>query len=367
LELEAKKLQTKIRFLRECSSARSLLDESVVLSSPALSANAEPDLLESAKRLVLAQASMEKAQNVVADSDSADNQSPELLAAYKILDSIQASVRRQKVDLIGRAKSLWQASVTLAPGSLAVRGSDKSGLAVAYDILEVFAEDGSSALEAVLRKFVKTLHHDVFRPVLESHLAGKAQTSWVFSETEDRGSATNHYSNVVSASSSTKAKGPVHRLEWSREDDEILGTTTDQTELNQPSSLAAWKETIAFVHHVVTFVAVRVLLQRDPLCKVVGDRLFGKPGALPSALNLDALGLESCMIGNDNGLLMEPLVDAMSETCVPNYLKPSETDQLYSIPSCKMSSPSAFFPVKTRVSLSSRQLSNKSTSTIDVV
>jgi centromere/kinetochore protein ZW10 len=331
LELEAKKLQTKIRFLRECSSARSLLDESVVLSSPALSANAEPDLLESAKRLVLAQASMEKAQNVVADSDSADNQSPELLAAYKILDSIQASVRRQKVDLIGRAKSLWQASVTLAPGSLAVRGSDKSGLAVAYDILEVFAEDGSSALEAVLRKFVKTLHHDVFRPVLESHLAGKAQTSWVFSETEDRGSATNHYSNVVSASSSTKAKGPVHRLEWSREDDEILGTTTDQTELNQPSSLAAWKETIAFVHHVVTFVAVRVLLQRDSLCKVVGDRLFGKPGALPSALNLDALGLESCMIGNDNGLLMEPLVDAMSETCVPNYLKPSETDQLYSM------------------------------------
>jgi centromere/kinetochore protein ZW10 len=329
VENETKQLQTKILFLHECSNSRSLLDQSVVSSSPDLAANAEPDLLQATKLLVQAQKSLDKAQQIFQEANSQAKESPALMAAYTITDSIQASVRRQKVDLIGRAKSLWQASVTLGPGSLAVReGSDQSGLVAAYDILETFAEDGSSALETVLRKFAKTLHHDVFRSLLQSQQTRKPQTGWVFNESEDRGSA---YAKVVSTTSSIKANRFVRRLEWSRKDDEILGTTDDTTDSKQPTSLAAWKEMIEFVHRVVAFVAQRVLLKRPFLCQLLGDMLFGKPDALPSALNLDALGLESCMIGNDNGLLMEPLVDAMADTCIPQYLKAHDMGQLRSM------------------------------------
>jgi len=325
LEHEAKQLKTKIAFLRECSKARSLLDESVSLSSPAMAPNEEPDLHHAAQHFVKANMSLEKAQKMVQAEEQKNPHAHGLGAAYKIIDSIRLSMRRQKVDLIGKAKTLWHASVVLNTHSLSVRCSEQnSGLLVAYDVLETFSKDGNTALEGTLRKFTKILFDDVFSPILESLKAGKPKLDWTFHETEDRAGA----SSIKLSSSLNLVKGPVRRLEWTREDDYVLGTST---KTSHPNTIVACKEIIEFIQRIVVFVSDRVLLGRPSLCQWVGKRLFGKPEALPIALNLDTLGIESCRLGDDTGLLMEPLVDAFMETCVPNYLKPDELDQLQSV------------------------------------
>jgi len=179
------------------------------------------------------------------------------------------------------------------------------------------------------------LQEDVFQPLLleaqDPRAAAegapkKAMRARTFHETEDRSSAGGTSSNHSAVAALTK--GTVRRLEWTvveddGDDNNILGASA-----TEDAVVKSWGEALAFIQRIVVFVADHVLLQRSPLCNFVALRLFGKPNALPNALNLEALGLESCRLGDDQGLLLHPLANAMEETCIPRYLKPSEMGQL---------------------------------------
>jgi centromere/kinetochore protein ZW10 len=321
IEEESKMLKGKILFLRECSSARSLVDESITSSTPALSPNEEPDLPLAAKKLVQARQSLDRAQKILEAEEERDSKSPALGPGYTIVDSVCSSLRRQKVDLIGKAKSLWHTCVSLTPNTLSVRAPD--GLNAAYDVLEAFEEDGSLALQETLRSFTRSLHQDVFSPLLENHRTGKPKTSWSFNETEDRGSSSSFGKAIVS---SGLTKGPIRKLEWTCEEEDILGSSV--TGENESFGVAPWKDTFAALHRVLVFAAEHALQQREPLCSYAASRLFGKPTAAHNALHLEALGLESCRIGDDNGLLLHPLIEALEKTCVPRYLKAADLGQL---------------------------------------
>lgn len=315
LAAEASQLRTKILFLRECSQVRALLDASTNLSS---TVEAQPDYVAATRHWVDANQALERAQKVLEDEQaSSTGQQAALNTAYKILDSLRTSLRRQKVDLLGRAKSLWQSCVELSPNSMAVRGAGSKDstnhLETAYQVLELFAEEGNAALEDVLRMFVKSLHKAVFQPAIDCH-SGEPLT-WTFYESEEKKSS--NLSGMVVSTTSSKISGPVHRLEW------ICEPSKETT-----SSPSAWKETFELLETVLTFVADRVLLGRNAPCDLVGNRLLGRPNAAPSALNLSVLGLESRRLGDDHGLLMEPLIDSLTATCIPDKLEASKLNEL---------------------------------------
>lgn len=316
---ETEQLRVKVRFLQECSSARSLLDESITLSSPSLAPNEEPNLPQAAKLQVNAQQALGRAQDIVKAEEEKDRESHTVLAANKILDPIRSSIHKQKVDLMGQAKKTWQTCVTLSSNSLSVRG--QNDLVTAYDVLETFAENGSSALEDVLRRFTRDLHNDVFQPVLDRHLAGKQRAlQWTFDESEEQSGSSTLVKHLGKSS-----KGSIRRLQWSSEDDEI-GDTPEHA----PSTpdLSGWKNTISFLQRIIAFTVDHVLLNRDSACRFVGKRLFGKPEASGGSLNLEIVGLENMRIGDDNGLLREPLLQTLETTCLPTYLTPENLGKL---------------------------------------
>jgi len=339
LEAEAALLKAKVVFLKVCSKVRSSLDESVRLAGTGSEMTAA--LADSAKLLVEARQGMGVAEKMIetqlksssasAGTGASGGNPPAFSAseAYKVLDSIRASVRRQKVLLIRRAKTAWEQSVELAPNSLSVRGgssgssssssSGPSPLQVTYETLETLQdtnEDGS-ALQDLLRAFVRDLYSTAFLPALDSNKSSGAAKKWTFHESEERSSAP---TTVVTTSSGTR--GPVRRLSWSADDGDH-----DETVANA-DAVDSWSETFAFLQRILSFVANRVLLRRASLCAFVGKRLLGKPDAQPSELNLDVLGIESRRLGDDNGLLLEPLLDRLRSTCIPKTLRADELSTL---------------------------------------
>lgn len=324
IAMESQQLRTKLAFLKECSAAREALDESITLSTPALAPNEEADLVQAAQLTVKSEQALKRAEEILEQQAESNNKSPVLAAAYTIVDSIRSEMRRQKVDLIGKATSLWHACVSFTNNHNALAVSTAKGLSVSYDILEALNE--THTLEATLRQFSRTLHQQVFQPALDAHLAGKVKPACTFHEVEDRaGSSSSSRSGTSMHSSvSSLTKGPVRRLEWTNTDDDAV-----TEEIAEDAVVQSWGETLAFIQRIVVFVADHILLQRPSLCDFAALRLFGKPNALPNALNLEALGLESCRLGDDDGLLLLPLANAMEETCIPRYLKPNELDQLH--------------------------------------
>jgi centromere/kinetochore protein ZW10 len=241
-----------------------------------------------------------------------------------MLDALDTSARRQKIHLIGRAKTLWQTSVEVTPNYILVResnSSSKSALKTAYDTLEVFQAEGNKGLEDVLKTFTKSLYDDVVSTLLKKHQANQVVGEWTFRETEEK--------NRVGSSgmAATTSRGPTWRLEW------MCDTENNPTETMSPSadtsmSVTAWEGTFGFMERILGFVAQRVLLGREPLCHWTGNRFFGKPEACLHSLNLEALGLESRRLGNDNGLIMEPLIDALNASCIPASLQSDELGRL---------------------------------------
>lgn len=314
LEEESEQLKAKIRFLKECSSARSFLDESITLSTPALAPNEEPDQLNAVQLLLKSKQALQQAKEILQEEEERNSKSPALAPGHTLLDSVESSQRRQKADLIRKAVSLWNSCVSLTSHTLSVRAPES--LNVAYGMLETFKDDGT--LEILLRNFTRTLQTDVFQTLLEEHLTGKPKAARTFHESEDRG-----MTSLLGNSALTK--GSVRRLEWTCEDDVISNIESLSPKVH---IVQHWGDTLMFIKRITSFVADHVLLQRSSLCSFVALRLFGKPSAMPSALNLHALGLESRRLGDDNGLLLQPLLDAMEMTCIPRHLKPSELGQL---------------------------------------
>eukprot|EP00977_Amphora_coffeiformis_P028284 scaffold34921_cov162-Amphora_coffeaeformis.AAC.18 len=312
MKQEEQVLRTKIEFLRHCSQIRALLDESLTLSTAALSPTAV-DRVQAAQKLVQAQDVWDRTHKILQASQGAPTAA--LAAAEQILQSLRRSLRIQKVDLLDKAKAMWKACVSL-PSSHSIQVKGNQALDEAYQVMEVFAEhqkQGHHILHDVLRKFTKQVYDEALKEaiVVDAEKGSLAMTPVAFQETEERSSL----SSVIVSSAN---KGSWKSLDWERRDDE----TTELT------ALKAWKESLAFLQRILVFVADNILLGRPSLCEIVGKRLLGDPSAMPASLRLEELGLGSCRIGDDFGLLMEPLVKAFVETSLPSFIKPTEIQGL---------------------------------------
>lgn len=326
LEAEAQLLTTRIHFLRECSSARSLLDEASMMSSSATAH--DPDFVESALKLKMAQVALKNAQDVVRAEEAHSNEpTPALLGAYRIIDAIRAPMRRKRVELLSKATSLLESSIVFMPESITVQGGrmgpshshEAQGLHAAYDILEALSPEDSEPLDGVLRRLTKRLFDVAIQPQLLKHKDGMADARpWVFREVSD---GTKGLTGRVILT--TKALN--YTLEWSLDENETQATTSSPEE----KSILAWGETFKFIQRVLMFVEERMLLQRVPLCEYVGQRLFGKRSTTAgTSLNLETFGLESNLLGDDTGLIVKPAIQWMWDTCIPMHLEPSELVRL---------------------------------------
>lgn len=316
LQAEAEMLTSRIDFLRECSSARSLLDEATMMSSAAMR---DPDFVEAARLLAKAQVALQKAQDVVsAEEERSIEPTPALLGAYRILDAIRDPMRRKRVELLSKATSLLESSITLTSESITVRGGrigtshsqQAQGLHAAYDILEALSPADSERLDGVLRRLTDRLFDVIIKPQLDAQKDGSATTTpWIFQEMSDN---TKGLTGRV-----TQTKTPTYSLEWSL--DESHAATPSGSPEEQ--SIDAWEETFKFMQRIMSFVEERVLLQRAPLSESVGQRLFGKKNNTQgNALNLEAFGLESSMLDDDKGLFVKPTIQLMWDTCIPSHL-----------------------------------------------
>ena len=353
LQKEADLLSKKINFLKQCSLARSFVDESITLSKPALSS--DPDWVEASKKLAKAEEALGQAETLLiqdhnsnANSQNDNSQSepqkdsPALIAGYNIIDSIEATIRRQRVDLKDRAKAMFDICIKFSDSGIAIRGGKSSpddkegaklGLQGVFDVLEALSPDEQhSALKDSLRKFTRDLFRKVLQPVLvttrnlNTDNAEPKNIEWSFRESIDENDATLRTGRI-------KVKGPVRRLDWSKFEKDIKDVKPNAAKLEKELIvLENWKQALNFIHRTMEFVFEHVLLERKNLCELVGNQLFGRPSNLPSNLNLEALGLESCMIGgDDNGLVMENLCEALAQTCIPQRLKPEEMPKLQAV------------------------------------
>jgi hypothetical protein len=335
LEVEAQELQVKIQFLKECSTARSLLDEATIVSSSGTAY--DPDWVEAARMLQKAQASLEQAEMIVSAEEeralSGEAAKQALLGAYRIMDSIRVPMRRKRVELLAKATDLLNNSITVTEDSISVQGSrlgsQADGINAAHDMLEALAPGDHTRWNDAVRLFADRLFKIVFEPQLKAHKTGVAlTTSWKFEEIADTGSK--GLSGRIAVTSSKK-KGPSYTLEWTREHTSPPASTEEDV-------VISWGQTFAFVQRVMSFVEQRVLLQREDLCQYVGKRLFGartdRPG---NTISLAALGLESDLIGDDSGSFLRPALRLLRETCIPSYLAPGELGRLKAL-SDKLSS-----------------------------
>eukprot|EP00751_Fragilariopsis_kerguelensis_P050991 CAMPEP_0171050330 /NCGR_PEP_ID=MMETSP0736-20130129/52319_1 /TAXON_ID=186038 /ORGANISM="Fragilariopsis kerguelensis, Strain L26-C5" /LENGTH=300 /DNA_ID=CAMNT_0011503047 /DNA_START=381 /DNA_END=1280 /DNA_ORIENTATION=- len=101
--------------------------------------------------------------------------------------------------------------------------------------------------------------------------------------------------------STINKKGTLHRIDWS-----VLGADENDEEKDENG-----------VMEVLVFVQSKVFLERETLCNLVGNQLFGTPNAMPGLMNLSALGLESTLLGgNDQGILTEAMVEWLRNQCL---------------------------------------------------
>ena len=326
---ESQFLYGNIRFLQACSAARASLDESVTLSTPELAPQMETQPVRSAELFLQAAASLHKAETILEKAAAANSnhavsnnnsqqQQKRLEFAYEIVDSIHTSLRRHKLDLIRTATTALAdhiSTIDTVTHRFSVRRGAEHGQAL--DVLQLLAQhegtsnnhNNSSTLQRVLHDFCHRLSRDVFAPILHSHRNGSPM--------------------IVTASS--QASAPLHRwskkvvqeLEWSWDADETT-TTIDH--------MAVWSSTFQFLQQVLEFTAEYVLLGRKELCAIAGRKLFGKHEATTA-------GSETCCDAEplwkvdevsveENGSLLEPLLHALEETCIPTHLLPSELHRL---------------------------------------
>jgi centromere/kinetochore protein ZW10 len=322
---QARLYQQKIDFLKQASWARTLLDESQTLSSSALNSG-ESNYVQASQQLVQALQHVTQAQEIVQQSESTSSPQ-DLQVAHQILESLRHAIRRHRVALVHKACNVLDTSIQISSNGLSSKASTQ--LEAAYQVLETL-EGGHAALETTLRRLTHRLYKEVLSPLLEPHRLPKQQqqqqqstmttSPWKVVESADKPTK-----GLIGVSTSTN-KGPVHRLEWHRDEH----NNTNQAEIIT-SPIAAWKDTLGVLQRILHFVQTKLLLERPALRQLVGNRLFGKPTALPSQLNLQALGLDeslsskTVLLGGDQGLLMEDLVELISQTCLPDFLEVSSS------------------------------------------
>lgn len=346
LQLETQELKTRIQFLRDCSAARSFLDEASIASSTGTPH--DPEWVQAARLLAQAEQSIQAAERLVRATEerSATFQAGKaLLGAYRILDALKAPLRRQRVDLLGKATHLLESSVTITSESITVQGSRlgsrTDGIHAAYDILEALSPPDHSSWNDALRQMTDRLFRMVLEPLVLDRHKNRTCTArpWSFREVSD--AANKGLSGRITVTSS-KLKGPSYTLEWFR-DEESKRPSSPPDVSQEETAAAAWGESLAFVQRLLSFFEERVLLQRAPLCQYMGERLLGRNQSRSgSAIDLAAFGLESNLLGNDTGLFMKPVLRLLHETCIPSQLEADDLGRLQAVAAALERSTSAF-------------------------
>mmetsp|Transcript_8064 Transcript_8064/g.19508 ORF Transcript_8064/g.19508 Transcript_8064/m.19508 type:complete len:872 (+) Transcript_8064:37-2652(+) len=310
----------KIAFLKQASLARTAIDDSKTLSNRFLSPNTM-DLLKASKLLVQANELLRQAESFASSLPGSEyNEDEELMegdgqqqdigeeedssqAAYgsNIVTKLRNEVRLERARLLVTAGTILDMSVQLSPNSIEVKNAKQ--LNEAYAILEQFdAEQSNRIMREILRRFAKQLYQELLKPILYEHHGKK----WKVEEKEEK---------PQSAKAGVTTKGPVHRIDWTIvEDDNEMDTLNENS-----SAITPWKETLKVLGRILVFCQSRILMNRQDPCEFVGGFLFGDPDAMPSELNLHAMGLDSTRIGADKGMLSEPIVELMAKEALPDH------------------------------------------------
>jgi len=293
--------------------------------------------VRSAQTLLRALQEVDKAEQIL--KDSAIDQQKEIEVAHRILSSLRHQIRRHRVELVHKAGTVLDGSVELTSTSIAVKSSPQ--LDIAYRVLETL-DDGAignrqtskkhknSALQETLRGFTTRLYREALKPILTKQLSDKNDNGdgarrWKVEETADKRSTT-----IIGVSASNK-RGTMHLIEWSfahaasgdendndnDNDNEISAIPEEESKTFSFAVVNSWKNVLDVVQRILVFVQSKVLLEREALCSMVGKRLFGTPNAMPSLMNLSALGLESTLLGeNDQGVLVEAMLEWLRKQCL---------------------------------------------------
>eukprot|EP00535_Pseudo-nitzschia_heimii_P008474 CAMPEP_0197173488 /NCGR_PEP_ID=MMETSP1423-20130617/399_1 /TAXON_ID=476441 /ORGANISM="Pseudo-nitzschia heimii, Strain UNC1101" /LENGTH=931 /DNA_ID=CAMNT_0042622311 /DNA_START=69 /DNA_END=2864 /DNA_ORIENTATION=- len=344
----------KVAFLTQASLARSCLEESTALTISASTGiatetDAPDNLVRSATTLLRALEEVDAAEKILRDDGGGGGGSPgddpmpvekrrELEVAHKILSSLRHQIRRHRVELVHKAGTVLDGSVELTPTSIAVKSS--SQLTVAYEVLETLDDESTrkltsarvnkikpTALKEALRAFTAKLFREALKPILTKMLAS-SNSAWKVEESSDK------RSKIIGVSTAKKI-GTTHRIEWSTVDsgagDSMDEVGTIQEEAGEPSQFVvinSLKNLFDIYSRILTFVRVKVFLERETLCSFVGKRLFGIPDAMPSIMNLSALGLKSELLGeNDHGVLSEAIVKWLREQSLSEITSETNLDQ----------------------------------------
>ena len=279
--LDREALQSQVTYLKACSQARQSLD--AALSN-------DEDLPQAARSLAEA---IKYCQSAKATPVSGK--------LVPILQELSKECRLEKVKLMSKVATLWASNVTLQPRSLSVRGE------MQWDVSQNL-DDNRQNLD-LLARFTTSIQRSLFDGLLSK------EQPWILTETEDR-------STPLADKIVTKTKARTKTLEWRDKNEDM------EHEPKPLTPVERWTEIFAIIQKVLVFVAENVAQSRPDLCGFVGRRFFGKPDAPPPELNLAYLGIESRRLENENGLLLDPLIDALTKTFLPEYLPADEVGML---------------------------------------
>lgn len=310
LQEEAMQLKKRLEFLQICSRARASLDQATTLSVP--STTNEPDYLAAADHLLAAKDELASAQALVKaeEQEGSGRSSTALFGAYRIIDSLQTAIRRKNLDILTKATSSLETSVTITKESMSVKGSlrpDDRGLYSAYNVMEKLSPTNDARLHKSMNALVTKFVALVVQPVLDNLRKGV-------------------HCNTVFSHSSTRV---VTTLEWECEDSSCEEDEEDDDD-DVNHRLEAWNEAFTYLQRTLGFFQQIVLLDRDSLSAHVGKRLFSVGNN--SAAAMKALGVESNRLGvHSSCSILKPMLDLLWDTCIPPKLTVDKLDSLDSI------------------------------------
>lgn len=301
LELEAQQLKTRIEFLQICSIARSNLDEATTLATA--SPTNDPDYVAAAEMLLKAKEKLHTAESLVKEEESravSSRPTKALIGAQRILDSIRMDIGRRNLDISGKISHLVQTSVVITSNSILVKGrhsskSSSEGLYAAFSIIEKLSLSEGSFLHPSIQKLTDQLAALVVKPVINDFKKGLLSVCpWSFFESSNSGSIC---------------------FEW-KQDEERIDIPSSFEEV-----METWAQVFCFLLRIFAFFQSKVLLGRPSLCNMVGDRLFTTTKAsIGLASTMRALGIESKILDVHPSSIIEPIIELLSENCIPNGL-----------------------------------------------
>ena len=315
--------QHRIMYLKQASVVRGALDEAATMASAALSV--EPHLGQASRHLLEAQQALCTLQEMkMARTTPVEQQHQQ--QEQQILRSLQQTLRRQRLELLHKANTVLDTSLLLdIPQQLSVKSS--SHLEQAFEVLDTLmggmAEGTSSpslSLDETVRRFTRRLVDQVVMPLLEPLRSRTPITDLRPVQLHQRQEEPTQ--RMIGVSTNTARDKVVHRIQWHRLDhvDPSPGEASPAF-LDWP--VGVWKNTLSTLQQILVFVQTHMLLANKKATALMGKKLFGSPQAMPSHLQLQALGLESTILGDDAGLLQHELLRLLEQTCLPHHPPPS--------------------------------------------